>query len=528
MYDYNIYFHNLAVTGQYSKTYFGVLAEENKTLRYIKFNENAAVFSKIEKIFCGWQKLEKAKLYGISLTGLDIYSDATELQKLKNSRFVLNSAALLANWIKKRFSACVIIGNDELPKEAYHAILAKYPCFDFAVYGRGEASVLKLSDHLAGKPVKLSHVLEKTTHGIIDYPGDMAPVSKGSADYKGCPIKMYTVPQAALLERYDPSVSKFLNKKGSKPQLILPYQFDDSCRGKCAFCPDGDFSFKSSNTVAQTFENLCRLKELGATGIYFVNNNFNNTYKFADELCDKMIKSRLNLLWCDCVNCRELDEKLLAKMRKAGAVKLTFGMETGSRRLLRFIRKGISTELIEKYLRYSNYLGIWNTIELIAGMPSETSADVKETAAFLETISPLTDTYALTRFRLMPSSPFGRKPGEFGLRLRSRGTKGTGLPLSSEIMREIPYGFDEISGLHWPEKQKQIYSAEHELSEVLYKHKYIFDTPQHLYLLMFLYRKFGYSNKRIIRKFFWYAARQYKSYHSNFFTLRWVKHRPDV
>ena len=519
--DYNIFFHKHVSTTRYSKPDFGILTEKDKTSNYINNNENAAVFAEIENAFFSWQKIGKSELYGISLTPLSLY-ERPSLKFKNHNLFVVNSAALIANRIKKQFPGFTVIGSDELPKPAYRAVLLKYSCFDFAIYSNGEASIIKLSNYLADKSVRLSHVLEKTPKGIIDHRGDVEQSPKGSADYKGYPLKLYTVPTAALLERYTPGAKKFLDKKNVAPQLIVRYQFDNSCRGKCTFCTSGDLAFKSSNTVDQTFEDLCQLKELGATGIYFINTNFNNTYKFADELCDKMIKARLNLLWCDCANFRELDEKLLVKMKKAGAIKLTFGLETGSRRLLRFIRKGITTDMIEKYLRYSDSLGIWNAIEVIAGLPSETSSDVHETAAFMRTISSLTDSYSLSRFHLFAPSPFGRKPAEFGIRLLEDDIKNINY-ITQGALRYCTRKFEEINGLTWLEKEKQMYNSEMVIGKALCLKEALGDTPQHTYhihLLMFLYRTLGYSNKKLIGMLFRYATRQYKPYHSEeFFPL---------
>jgi len=520
MLDYNIFFHRFASTASYSQTPFSVLADADRTLEYINENKDAAIFTEIEKALFDWQKPEKSELFAISLMFLDMYSNSSGLRN--NNLFIINAAALIANRIKKLFASPVVIGSEELPKPACHQILSRYSCFDFAIYAGGETAILRLTDRLAGKKVQLLNALEKKNKKILFHSENLSPESKGSADYKGYPLKMYENPIGALFERYDPKLSlikKNIARANAETQLIVPYQFDNSCSAKCAFCPSGDLSFKSSNTVDQTFEDLCRLKELGATGIYFINTNFNNTYKFADELCDKMIKARLNLLWCDCANFRELDEQLLLKMKKSGAVKLTFGFETGSRRLLRLIRKGISTVMIEKHLRSSNAAGIWNAIELIAGLPSEVSSDVRETAVFLGKIASLVDSFALSPFHLFKQSPFGRKPSAFGIRLLGDDLRNVNY-LTAGAMRYRTRKFNEANGLAWPEKKKQTCDSERYIRAALSRLGCLYDTPQHMHLLMSLYRAFGYSNKQLIRTLFNSATTQYKPYFSGTFMVR--------
>jgi len=289
-----------------------------------------AKIAAIEDALFGICPLQKSDLFGISL--VDFKTD-----------FLLNSAALLANKLRRTFKAPVVIGNRTLPRSLFEEILAAYPVFDYAVYtNRSEEALLQLVERIRrGGTQPLAGVVERRASGQTLTHPDFQDISCRMCppDYRGYPIAQYALDGAAILSRYNcqaPVFRKLLQAHGARRQQLVISRFETSCRGKCIFCEAPSVAAKSNcRKLEDVLDELRLLKGLGVTGIYFINSQFNNRYEFADALCSGMIREDLTFQWCDCVNFRELDEKLLDKMRASGAVKLTFGMETGSARLLR-------------------------------------------------------------------------------------------------------------------------------------------------------------------------------------------------
>ena len=464
---------------------FNILKNKRKVVDYLNNRLNKAeskVFKKIENIFFNLQPVPKCDLYGISLVFGSMPSIA-----------VVNSAALVANKLKKRFPATPVVIGSRLAQQEYYEIFSQYPCFDYAIWGEGEVPLEYLVRYLRSGKGQLYNTLERNNGNItIHSDGIPSPVVCTSPDYTSYPIKKYTFTVKEVFARYKtpPLIRKY--QAGKYDQLILYYKFQSTCRGSCAFC-DCSHGPSDRRSVDQVIEELCRLKELGVTGVNFINTNFNDTYKFADELCDKMIKYKLDLQWSDCANFRFLDEKLLSKMQRSGAVKLIFGLETGSPRLLKYIKKNTTIEQAEKCLRYAHKLGIWNHLELIPGLPRETDKDILETVGFIKRNAEFLDIYSVTPYIFLADSPFARKVSEFGLK-----SDIARMP-SQERLRLRP--FDEVNGLPWKEKLEQRYRS---YNTVL---KTIIDTYSmapvemtHLHLLMYLYHTLGHSNKETIRR----------------------------
>lgn len=485
--------------GGWKRSDFKILGDSGLITAYLRGSlpagEASAVREVEERLF-GLGKIERSGLFGISLVNLKLV-------------FNINSAALIANRIKKLYGAPVAVGDRFLSSSIYGEILSRYPVFDYAVYDPrgGEAPLLALVRRLEGDDRSvLSGTLERLPGGgVKDHPAVLAALPECTApDYRGYPLDRYTLTGKEILSSYNcgyPVFRELLGAHGKKKQLIVTTRFETTCRAKCIFCnirPDSESSDRRSTSAI--LAELAGLKARGATGLFFLNCQFNNLYEEAEALCDGMIKSGLGLQWCDCVNFRELDEELLLKMKDSGAVMLTFGMETGSPRLLNYIRKGVRPERISRLLRFSHSIGIWNNIELIGGLPTETEADVRATEDFIEAHRDVIDVYSLNPFYLPRVSPLYRRPGTFGIRLRPSPGPREFLGADDVIHANVD-SFDEMDGPAWEDKSVQIETSTRRLAEAIERASPPVNIEGlHIDLLMYLYGIFGHEKKGLIRK----------------------------
>jgi len=124
-------------------------------------------------------------------------------------------------------------------------------------------------------------------------------------------------------------------------------------------------------------------------------------------------------------------------------------MESASPKMLKYIEKGLTQTHAEKMLQASNKEGIWNELELIAGMPRERQEDVQITIDFIKRNKPYINYFYLAKYMLM-NSKISLNPTKFGIeniRENIKNLKG---------IQQFNRRFDEINGLRWPEKVKQI------------------------------------------------------------------------
>jgi radical SAM superfamily enzyme YgiQ (UPF0313 family) len=271
---------------------------------------------------------------------------------------------------------------------------------------------------------------------------------------------------------------------------ILPMIFMEGCNARCAFC-----AYSMTKMVKRDVDEVVRaiaaIREThGVRYFHFLNTNINGSLQYAEAFCDALIAAKLDVLWSDCANLWALNERLLEKMRRSGAIRFTYGVECPSDRMLDYIGKGITVKQAHQRLKQASDLGIWNHLLLITGLPTETEADTQHFIDFLEQSAEYANAYSISSFYLISSSLMGALPERYGLEL---------LPNPSGLLED--QAFNEIGGLPWSDKKRQIIRSTEVITNAIIRIK---QDPKYwsgaidLELLFWLYDRLGHDHKRDI------------------------------
>lgn len=283
--------------------------------------------------------------------------------------------------------------------------------------------------------------------------------------------------------------------------VVLPHIFVRGCNAPCGFCTYA-YTKIEGEEVEETVAGLQFLAEhYNCRHFHFLNTQINSVYGYAERFCDQVIAAKLDILWSDCCNMRQLDERLLEKMRRSGAMRLVFGVESPEDSMLKMINKGINTATIERLLKASHDLGIWNHVLLIAGMPHETRAKQDRIMEFLERTAPTVDFYSVSSYYLINNSPWGRSPEKYGIERISDPNRY----LEDQAFNELKSDRWESEGLPWEQKKKQIVESTQRTYKTISRAKgqsRCVAGNIDLYLLMFLYRVLGHDQKAEIVKIY--------------------------
>lgn len=162
--------------------------------------------------------------------------------------------------------------------------------------------------------------------------------------------------------------------------------------GKCAFCDfPGTLRERSPEHV---FEEMKYLYGLGVRRLDFADQDFNNNPDSLMRLCDLLIADGLGrkiTLGGTLRISKHSDEMFFRKLKRAGFWAVAFGVETGSNRVLRLMRKGITRELAEQNLRAAKKAGLGIGVNVIVGFPGETYDDFLDTLKWLIEMVPYYD-----------------------------------------------------------------------------------------------------------------------------------------
>lgn len=201
---------------------------------------------------------------------------------------------------------------------------------------------------------------------------------------------------------------------GVKPGEVVHIRTARSCSFKCAFCTypsvAGALSLMDVSQAAGIF---ARAREAGAGAVVFTDDTFNVPPERFVELLDLLIAQGGDMPWYSFLRCQYLDEPMVAKMKASGCKGVFLGIESGSDRILKNMKKGAVTRFYRDGIRWLKENGIATFGAFVLGFPGETDETVAETRAFIEESG--LDYFFLQPFFYLQHAPIAKRAEEFGL-----------------------------------------------------------------------------------------------------------------
>jgi hypothetical protein len=138
--------------------------------------------------------------------------------------------------------------------------------------------------------------------------------------------------------------------------------------------------------------------------------------EYLEAMSDALIAADLDVGWfCNARTDPGFTPGLFAKMKRAGATMIMWGIESASGRLLELMDKGVAVEGRLDTLRAAADAGIWNFAFVFFGFPTETEEEAAATIDLLCGNTDVIHSYGRSRFTLGRHSPLVREPERFGI-----------------------------------------------------------------------------------------------------------------
>ncbi|ODS30295.1 MAG: Radical SAM domain protein [Candidatus Scalindua rubra] len=156
------------------------------------------------------------------------------------------------------------------------------------------------------------------------------------------------------------------------------------CPFPCTFCSAGKVSGKKyrSRSPANIIKEINLLKQKNKIKEFLIwDDNFSLNKSRVHEFCDLLIKEEINLPWW-CSNglrTETLDEELIIKMRNSGLYAIILGIETGTDKIQKDMKKNLDFNEIRRVIEIGYKHGIRMEGFFIIGYPTETREDILET-----------------------------------------------------------------------------------------------------------------------------------------------------
>jgi len=203
-------------------------------------------------------------------------------------------------------------------------------------------------------------------------------------------------PNRPLIQNLDqlpyPAYKHFpLNKYRVSGRLIFPVVTSRGCPYQCTFCVASHMFGKTlrARSVGNVVDELEWLRdEYGADAYTFYDDIFTFDVERALKICEEIKNRKIGIPW-DCqTRVDRVSPKILTKMREAGCELVSFGVESGSQKILDAMKKGTTVEQNEKAIKWAKQAGLSVSISVILGYPGETEETLKQTINFIKKTQP--------------------------------------------------------------------------------------------------------------------------------------------
>ena len=157
------------------------------------------------------------------------------------------------------------------------------------------------------------------------------------------------------------------------------------CTHRCTFCYLGGIHQNSYRAIKPEFV-VAHIKYLvdnyGITRINIVEDNFFNFKERAKRICELLIEEKINVhlfTTCRIDYLYHYSYDFLELIRKAGFKELFGGVESGSNRILKQIKKDLTVEQVLVVNRKLKEVGIIPRYGFMVGFPNETKEEISQT-----------------------------------------------------------------------------------------------------------------------------------------------------
>ncbi len=168
-------------------------------------------------------------------------------------------------------------------------------------------------------------------------------------------------------------------------QPVAPVMATRGCPYLCTFCSTAGQPFRKRSAGLFLEEVQLLYQTHGIREFHMVDDNFTMDMDYARDLLEGLIRLDLKASWStpNGVRLERLDREIIELMKKAGFYSIAVGIESGSDRIRKLIRKGSTTDEVRRKIRMVRDAGgIDITGFFMLGIPGETREDIEATLRF--------------------------------------------------------------------------------------------------------------------------------------------------
>jgi len=310
--------------------------------------------------------------------------------------FQYPAAVETARTVKEFLPETTVVVGGAHPTALQGQTLEECKNIDIVVRGEGETAMVELCQALeAGTSLKaVSGTIYRNDDGsIVENPDCARPVDPDSlpfpAHHLNRPVERYSKHYRSVLY---PGASVVTSR---------------GCPFRCIFCANSNklVRLRSPESVVEEVETLVR--QHGIAEVDFHDDTFNLKPRRTLRICELLVERGLNRRIAWRAECRAnnglVSCELFSAMKAAGCHLVSFGVESGSQRVLDIMQKDVTLEEVQAAFGAARDAGLRTRAFFMIGNLGESKGDVLKSLEFAKRLA--ADSYQFTIVTPYPGSP---------------------------------------------------------------------------------------------------------------------------
>jgi anaerobic magnesium-protoporphyrin IX monomethyl ester cyclase len=250
-------------------------------------------------------------------------------------------------------------------------------CFKVVVVGEGEQTMLELVNQFVNGG-DFSQI-----RGIVYCDKCSGEVRRTPTRDLNLDLNSFPNPSRELFE--NDAYKRYYSKKFG--YTVTAIMTSRGCPFSCDFCSKpvfgSVFRARAASNVVDEIEDAI---SWGYDRIWFADDCFTLEHNRILEICDEIIKRGLKVSWECLSRVDTLDTEAVDKMKRAGCLRMFFGIESGNDEILAQMKKQITTKQAYEAIQLCKRKGIKTGAFFILGYPGENQKTILDTVKFASSL----------------------------------------------------------------------------------------------------------------------------------------------
>jgi anaerobic magnesium-protoporphyrin IX monomethyl ester cyclase len=263
---------------------------------------------------------------------------------------------------------CLFVVGGPLPSWSPESFLDS---FDVVAVGEGEETMIELAACVS-KGIGFSGV-----RGLVYRDGE----NTVRTDDRGF-IRNLDSLAFPLRELFDNEAYKryYLDRFGYSTSSMITSR---GCPFSCDFCSRPIFgSDVRTRSIGNIVDEVEEIQALGYERVWFADDCFTIDRKHLLGVCDEIVRRKVDIAWECLSRVDTMDGEVAKGMKRAGCLRVFFGIESGNDSVLSLMNKRITSSQAERAVFVAKNAGLQVGAFFIVGYPGETNKTVLDTVRF--------------------------------------------------------------------------------------------------------------------------------------------------